>query len=249
MPSKVKLPRQWKFGSIPEEILMSNLSIYAKVTIGAITFHSFDDGPSYPGVNRLATLGSMNRKSVMKAIEELEAAGFLRVERVDGKSNSYEFLSKTSPSQGLVSQELVPQKVLTSPSNASKVPQPVLPRDSNETKLNETQKERILTPQQAFVEWFGKEYSNRFGKPYAPSKADFIMAGNNLKAFFASDMDRQTLKKLVFAGWNDTKESKDGFSVAGACMTVKGFCSMVNRITLAKPRAKTAYELEMEAGR
>ena len=143
---KVKLPRQWKFGSIPEEILLSELSVYAKVTIGAITYHAFDDGPSYPGINRLAKLSSVNRKSILRAIDELENAGFLKVDRVDGKSNSYEFLSKTSPWEGLVDPKPVLLKPLTSPSRASKVPKPVPPTDSNETKLNETKTNELNLP-------------------------------------------------------------------------------------------------------
>lgn len=219
--ARVKLPRQWKFGSIPEEILLSDLSIFAKVTIGAITYHSFDDGPAYPGINRLARLGSMNRKSVMKAIEELEKEGFLKVDRVDGKSNSYEFLSKTSPSQGLVENSPVLRADLTSPSQGPKTSKPVLPRDSNETKPNET-KNKTLTPQGEFVDWFKSQYETKFGKPYVESKADYIQAVGILKLFKI-----ETLKELVAIAW----VNKDAF-VQKASMTVKGFVSVVNQLSL-----------------
>lgn len=44
---------------------------------------------AYPSLSRIAKHASLNPRSVMRAIEELEAAGWLEVIRVEGKSNSY----------------------------------------------------------------------------------------------------------------------------------------------------------------
>ncbi len=100
------------------------------------------------------------------------------------------------------------------------------------------------SPQAVFVDWYKIEYKNRFGKPYNDSKPDYIHASKIIKTF---DGDLNLLKKLVLAGWNMPDEKN--FSISRVCMTVSGFCGISNRITLSKPKPKTAYELELEAKR
>lgn len=99
------------------------------------------------------------------------------------------------------------------------------------------------SPQATFIDWFKIQFQERHGKPYADSQPDYIQMAKVIKAFKG---DIETLKKLVLAGWN-TPDEKNGFSISSVCMTVKGFCSVVNRIPLQKPRRKTAYEIEQEA--
>lgn len=97
------------------------------------------------------------------------------------------------------------------------------------------------SPQAVFVDWFKAEFKTRFGKPYADDKADYIQATRVIKAY---QNDIELLKRLVQRAWN-TPDQKD-FSIASVSMTVKGFCSVVNRIQLQKPKPKTAYEIEQE---
>ncbi len=227
---------------------MSDVSCHAKVLIGAILFHSFDGGSSFPGFRRLEKLCSLSRPSISKAMVELEKGGWLKVSRVDGKPNNYEFVSLSTgkaclpPSEGLVKPVAQGGK-----NEGGVVVKPVYHNETLNKTFNET---KTATPQGAFVEWFSKEYEKRFGTPYGPSKADFIQAANVLKPFFGTADGNAVLKRKVFAGWNDTKQDlKSGFSVAGACMTVKGFCSMVNRITLGPVKQMTAYEREQQEKR
>ena len=93
---KMSLPRQWKFGSLPEEVLNSSLSIYAKMLVGAVTFHAFDDGESWPGQTRLSRLCSCSVPSINRATKELEDSGFLKVTRRFGTSSKYQFISKNT---------------------------------------------------------------------------------------------------------------------------------------------------------
>ena len=228
---KMTIPRAWKFGSIPAEVLTSELSIHAKVLIGAITFHAYDDGPSFPGQARLARLCSCSVTKIHEATNELEEAGFLVVQRENGRSSSYQFLSKSATPGVVVSSQ--PLRV-AHPTPTPPVDPPLRPAQTNDTSLTKPSNETKDTPSgtrtwiQQFVDWFGTAYRERFGKPYADSKADYIMVAQNLKAY---SLDLATLKKLVFVAWNTPTDAKK-FPVAEVSMTVKGFCTCVNRLTL-----------------
>lgn len=148
---KISLPRQWKFGSIPEEVLNSSLSIYAKVLVGAITYHAFDDGESWPGQSRLSKLCSCSIPSINRATKELEEAGFLKIERRFGTTSKYQFISKNTP----IPQIAVEIKPLSrghdhKPNPYPKDRTPLSHRQTNETKernfltsLNEREKRPV----------------------------------------------------------------------------------------------------------
>jgi hypothetical protein len=236
---KVKFPRRWKFGSIPEEILNSSISIYAKILIGAILYHSWNDGPAWPGINRLSKLCSCSKNSVIKAVKELEKSGFLNVERGLGKVNIYEFIEKTTPSQGQVQTQPVPGEDHTTPSQG--LP-PLPPRDSNETQRTRLKNELAppksaapATPQGLFVDWFKTAYLDEFGKekPYADKKGDYVVAATLLKIF-----SPKMLKKLIRVAWK-TPDRKD-FSIRRASMTVTGFSAIVNQLTLPKEKIENS---------
>lgn len=221
---KVKIPRQWKFGSVPEEILFSNLSIYAKMTIAAITFHAFDDGPAWPGTDRLARLCSCSKRAILRAIPELEKAGYLKVDRIKGKVNEYQFLTKTSAYQSPVDKLVVPDSHQTGDQQSPAFSKPVTTSHPNETlKINKT-----ITPQGEFTDWFKAEYEVKFKKPYLDSKADYIKATELLRIF-----KPETLKQLVGVAWN-TQDLDKKFSLQKMAMTVRGFCSIVNQLSLPK---------------
>ena len=96
------------------------------------------------------------------------------------------------------------------------------------------------SPQAIFIDWYKIQFQSRFGKPYADSKPDYIQIASTIKQM----KDIELIKRLVMAGWNTPDEKN--FSIASCCMTVKGFCSVINRITLQKPKPKTAYEMDQE---
>lgn len=208
----------------------SNLSTYGKMAIAAITFHSYDDGPAWPGSERLARLCSCSKRRVLLAVKELETAGFLKIDRERGKVNTYEFLSKTGYPQSPVKDSLDTHSHHTSDPESPLPPKLVTHGHSNETlKPNET-KERNITPQGEFVEWFKDQYLKKFGKPYLDGKADYIKTTEVLRIF-----KPETLRILVFQGW----DHKDEY-IKTASMTVKGFCSIINRLSLpgaVKPKA------------
>ena len=253
---KVKIPRQWKFGSVPEEILESNLSVYAKIAIAAITFHAFDDGPSWPGTERLARLCSCSKRVIFRSITELEKAGFLKVSREKGKVNEYQFLSKTSYPQSLVEKEKsnnVPHShaIKSEPVTLGQClnGQPVTHGNTNDTfKTNETKTSVAdATPAQSeakiFIEWWTTQFQVEFGTKY------FFQGGKDGLAVkrLLSQIGLEQLKDLVLVGWRTP--DKKGFSTRTVCKTISGFSTMVNQLTApAKVAGKIPYHYDASMG-
>src|SRR5579872_3335688 len=146
--ARMSLPRQWKFGSLPEEVLNSSLSIYAKMLVGAVTFHAFDDGESWPCQARLSRLCSCSIPSINRATKELDEAGFLRVERRFGTTSKYQFISKNTP----ISQIEVESKPLSKGQHPKRNPYPKDRTPLSHRQTNET-KERNFTKALNEREW------------------------------------------------------------------------------------------------
>lgn len=51
--------------------------------------HANDDGFCFPSIDRIATRARIQNRNAMRYIQELEAAGYLQVNRVSGKHNTY----------------------------------------------------------------------------------------------------------------------------------------------------------------
>jgi hypothetical protein len=69
---------------------LADLDVYAlKVFIYIGLSIGFDTGTAFPGVRKIAKETNMNKGTVVKAIEELEEKGFLKVWRKEGGSNTY----------------------------------------------------------------------------------------------------------------------------------------------------------------
>ena len=248
---KVGLPRDWKFGSVPAAVFDTDLSPHAKLLIAAITFHAFDGGKAWPSKSRLSRFCSCSEKKIYSAIKELETAGWLQVTRKEGCSNDYIFIHKTQVRDTQVTEgpkyDVPDTQVPDTRPPGYDVPanETNTTRHKNETTTPPTIKTSERPFNQIFIEWYSEAYQQRFGRPYGASKADFVQASSVLRAFSRSEGDFDALKALVRAGWSDVKQSRDGFSIASACMTVKGFCSVVNRISLPIKTLTPKQEAEL----
>lgn len=221
--SSVELPRQWKWGSVPEEILNSNLNTYTKLLIAAITYHSFGNGPAWPGTERLAKLCSCSKRVIFRAIKELEQTGYLVVNRAKGQVNIYKFLTKTGVPESPVDQEAEKPVTVGHPVSLK----PVTQGNTNETLTsNEKPSSAVAEPSQSkeFIQWWTEQFEAKFKSKYLFQGGKDGMAVKRLLTAFSLD----ELKAKVVMGW-DMADRKD-FSVRTICMTISGFSSMVNQL-------------------
>lgn len=252
------------YARIPEDLVYckdKEMPVHTLKVYGVLDRHlNQKTGECFPGHRRMQEKIGVSRSQIQKSLDYLEKKGFIRITQVDGQSNRYELMpvgnlqvGGVAPQEGHLS-GVAPGEVRGGPPQRQGVALPevhnesLLTRDSNKRtpSLSVVEKPSEKSFQARFVDWFGEAYREQFGKPYAASKADFVMVAQTLKAFSASEGDFETLKKLVRKSWTMTEKDKSGFCVAECAMTAKGFCSVVNRITLQPAKPKTAYELEKE---
>lgn len=90
-----------RFGICPEAVLQSNVNGTAKLVYVAIASFVRPGQATFPSYNRLASTVKKSRRTVIRAVQDLEAAGFLRKEaaiRDDGgyTSNRYTLVTTMS---------------------------------------------------------------------------------------------------------------------------------------------------------
>jgi len=238
---EVRIPRNWKFGSIPQEILESDLSIYAKMLVGCILFHAWFSNKCWPGKKRLSKLGSMSERKVFDATKELEGSTppLLRVERVNGKPNVYEFLSSDTqaPRAGV---EDEPRH--TAPD--TQAPRAGVPRRHAPTNYTHKQDQRtIKSPNgggvseittftqswvKAFTEFFfGAKYPHRGPADDRGGKA--IIAHCKMMNPPVDPMD------FVLFAWRHARQKKFGKSefVYRSLKTMAGFSMVMTDVSVA----------------
>lgn len=82
-PAYVKFSTEFKSELGDLDVYSLKVLIYIGLSIG------YETGTAFPGVRKIAKETKMNKGTVVKAIDELEAKGFLQVWRREGGSNTY----------------------------------------------------------------------------------------------------------------------------------------------------------------
>lgn len=68
--------------------------------LAVILAHVDEDGQAWPGLTRIAKRALVSRRAAMRAIADLEVAGYLEVDRTLGRSNSYQITPPTGDTDG-----------------------------------------------------------------------------------------------------------------------------------------------------
>jgi hypothetical protein len=221
--SEVKIPRQWTYAAIPSEIITcEDLSIYAKMMIGAITWHSWDGGKAWPSHETLAKLCSCSSRRIIHAMKELEARGWLQIERQKGRSNRYQFVSKLTTAP----QSVVPPT--PAQGSVGTAPDAVLPLHhvhTNENKgtieTNQT-KDPLFKP---FIDWWFEEFEKTFGAKYMMNGRDGLAA----KKLLAHIKELSIVQQFVHAAWTSGKVRNDRY-LSSQVKTIHGLVHVVNQV-------------------
>lgn len=115
------VPRRWKFGKLPTEILENqSLTTHEKLLMGCLLWHG--EGEVFPGRKRLALLMSCSLCQVSRAIQGLSSKLSLRVVRETGGVNRYDMGSIQDISSPVTAIEsyAVPPATPTDPKPAKK---------------------------------------------------------------------------------------------------------------------------------
>ena len=211
----LKLKGKWKFSKIYKAVWESPITHKGKLVFGALEWHGEKIFPSHRTLSRMT---SLSVAGVKRGIKELQESGFLSWEKRDGITNEYELFPDGNQVQIDLGQGELGQP---EPGDRSYRPNHLGQGDlHNDTKGTET-KNKTVTPQGEFVDWFKTKYQIQFGKPYLDSKADYVKVAETLKIF-----QIETLKGYVPGAW----AHKDQF-IRTTSMTVKGFISVMNKLT------------------
>lgn len=91
MGDKVVSKNGWNYTIIENEVLERNdLDIYEKMLYIALKrFANIQTNEAFPGVKRAAEYGGMSERKARNVIKDLEAKGFLSIERRTNKTNIY----------------------------------------------------------------------------------------------------------------------------------------------------------------
>lgn len=214
------------YAQIPEDLIYDKnkeMPIHAVRVYGVLDRHlNKKNGECFPGHRRISDKTGISRSQIQKSLDYLEEKGFIRILRVDGKSNSYELMpvgnlvvGGVAPQEGR-SKKVAPPSVQSGPTPGQP---PAPPSVHNESSLT---KDKKTTPQGDFVDFFKSQYLKKFGKPYVESRADYVKASELLKLF-----QPESLRAMVPGAW----DHKDAF-IQKISVTVKGFCSVVNSLSL-----------------
>jgi Helix-turn-helix domain len=102
--------------------------------LGHLNRRANGEGVAWPGIDSMAKICRLNKKTVIKAIKQLESRGFIRVERRSGEDNRYHILpSECWKPEPLPKTVPVPKEVTVSPVNYTSItnnnvtPLPLLP--------------------------------------------------------------------------------------------------------------------------
>lgn len=208
----LSVPKGWTFGPIPSEVLESDLSEHAKITVGAILYHAWDGGPCWPGTDRLARLTSTHVRTVLRAIKELEThePPFLLVERRPGQTSQYRFLSHgTHDTQSRVT--------TTTPAPQSPPPVPHSHQGGDpqshelDTLTRSNKREAAAAPAgplptnptlnpTAFTAWYCEQYQQKFGVKYAHGGAKDMLAVKRLLATYGEGKARDLVTFAMSCG-------------------------------------------------
>ena len=215
--SDLKLKGKWKFSKIYKAVWEAPISTKAKITFGALEW--FGD-KIFPSHKTLADMTGLSVPGIKRAIKELQENGFLSWEKRKGSTSEYELFPEGNQAHlDLGHHELTHHEPRDRSNEGGD-----LDHDDPLTKQVTTPKNKTITPQGEFVDWFKDQYKAKFGKPYVDSKADYIQAAQIVKLFTLD-----TLKVLVPVAW----DNKDPF-IKKMGMTVKGFVSVVNQLSVPK---------------
>lgn len=125
---------------IPKDLMASpQVTPVAKLVYGAIWDHIGENGCCWPGELTIAQETAISERSVVRAIQQLESAGLVRIKRTIGRPNKY---SLTNDNLSVV-QPVPLTECHQTPDILSK--QPLTECQTNETKSNET-KELDIPP-------------------------------------------------------------------------------------------------------
>ena len=245
MAPRLQVPRGWTFASIPTGVIESNLSTYAKLTVAAVLFHSWNGGVAFPGIARLAALCSCSPRKAQDAVQELEAAGWLTVERGRGKVNRYEFVdistnlstgnppTETTAPRAVVETEVRHHMPPTTAPHAVLSAKPRHHVPSNEKDISTNK----ITTVRAFTDWWTKSYPTNYGQPYHFAGVKDAQAAKKLVDYFikAKGGDEAaalaTLQEVVENNWRNGWASKDKF-IGSSIKTISGFNYVLNRLDL-----------------
>jgi len=81
------VPKKWKFGKLPTEIIESRISTHGKLLVACLLWHG--EGEVWPGIRRLALMMTSSRRTVDRALKELTSYG-LKIQRRPGGVNLYD---------------------------------------------------------------------------------------------------------------------------------------------------------------
>jgi len=227
-----KLPG--KYVECPVPLLEADLSALAMKLWLIIKAHCIKTEIGFPGINRLAKVLRISRTWTLALISELEAKGFLPVERRKGKANRYCPMIPTTTSQAeLTSQpQLTGQAGLTNQSSGvdggSQVELTrIIRTESEEINQNrqpsadaapatpeEKDSKRTKTPQKPtdprvkqLIDYFSARHLEKFGHKYTVSGAK---DGKNLKDLLSDDHAPEIITACMDLFFADTDEWLDG---------------------------------------
>lgn len=245
MADSIKFSKGWTFGSVPSGILESELSTHAKLLAAAITFHAFSGGKAWPGLDRLGRLCSCSGRRVQDAVKELEGAGWVKVTKQQGRSNTYEMLEKTTePGSGVYS---MPQNdVPGTPEQSSVVlakPRNHVPPNENKTRTREKNEGPALT--RRLSDLWVKLFAQQWSRPYHFAGAKDGQALTKLADYFTQLAKNQPTRPPDYVPTADDvcRVFEHGvLNVWATChrdrylsavtKTVAGFASVLNQVDL-----------------
>lgn len=80
----------WKFLAIPGSVLSdSRITPAAKLVFGLLRYRQYDKGSCWPGIESISRDLALSRSAVSRTIGQLEKIGYISVERLHKRSNSY----------------------------------------------------------------------------------------------------------------------------------------------------------------
>lgn len=83
------LRQHWLLRNACVDVRLSKASVAVLAVV--LDHYSRADRAAYPGFDRIARLAGIHRSSVMRAVDALEAAGYLQVTRQERRANRYTF--------------------------------------------------------------------------------------------------------------------------------------------------------------
>jgi hypothetical protein len=92
------IQRDFNFFVVPDALIDSELTPYAKTVYVVLARHADKSGSCFPAYKRIQKLGGCGKMSVVQAIKDLQAAGWLEYQRT-GRSNAYILMSAPRTSE------------------------------------------------------------------------------------------------------------------------------------------------------